>query len=129
MTPNFPALERLRAHLEAHNGQIGAAEAPMAIAVLKEFLESGAQLGRSMRAETAKFRPSDEVGATIAYLFVVTVDAATHDGREGALKLYAGSDKPLAQEAGELYEILTSEPFMMAVGRRPIQGNHKGCRP
>lgn len=124
----FPALERLRTHLDTHQGQIGAAEAPMAIAALKEYLESGAELGRSLRAETAKFRASDEVGATLAYLFVVTVDAANHAGREGPLKAYAESGKPLSQEAGELYAILTSEAFEVAVGRRPIVGGHRGCQ-
>lgn len=130
MTPSatYPALDRLRAHLDTHEGKIGAAEAPMAIAALREFLESGAKLGRGMRNETAKFRPTDEVGATLAYLFVITVDASTHEGREGALKQYAESDKPLAAEASELYRILTSEAFMQAVGRRPIQGGHRGCQ-
>lgn len=128
-TVEFPALERLRAHLDADEGRIGAAEAPLAIATLKEFLASGAKLGRGMRAETARFRPTDDVGATIAYLFIITVDAATHDGREGALGSYAESGKPLSEEAGELYAMLTSDAFCQLVGRRPVQGSHKGCTP
>jgi hypothetical protein len=124
-----PALKRLQSHLSAHEGRIGVSEAPLAIAALKEFLTSGAQLGRGMRVETARFRPSDETGALLAYLFVVTVDAATHEGREGALEAYAASGKPLAQEAGELYQVLVSDAFRAAVGRRPIQGNHRGCIP
>jgi hypothetical protein len=118
----------LRAHLEAHEGKLGTEEAPMAIAVLKEYLASGAKLGRSLRQETARFRPSDEVGATVAYLFIVTVDAATHAGREGPLQQYAESGKPLAQEAGELYGMLTSEAFLQATGRRPIVGGNRGCQ-
>jgi hypothetical protein len=125
----YPALERLRAHLSAHEGRLGAAEAPLAIDALKEYLASGAKLGRSMREETARFRPSDEVGATIAYLFIVTVDAATHDGREGPIAAYAASGKPLAAEAGELHAMLTSEPFLTAAGRRPVHGGLKGCSP
>ena len=133
MTPNpapeYPELARLRAHLAAHDGKLGAAEAPMAIAVLKEYLASGAKLGRSLREETAQFRPTDEVGATLAYLFVVTVDAANHANREAPLAAYAESGKPLADEAGELHAMLTSDQFLEAVGRRPLHGGLKGCSP
>jgi hypothetical protein len=123
----YPALERLRAHLDAHEGRIGAAEAPLAIEALKEYLASGAQLGRSLREETARFRPTDEVGATLAYLFIVTVDAACHANREAPLAAYAATDKPLAKEAGELHAMLTSDTFLEAVGRRPLHGGLKGC--
>lgn len=122
-----PALERLRAHLAAHEGRIGAADAPLAIDALKEYLAGGAKLGRAMRDETAQFRPSDEVGATVAYLFIVTVDAATHANREAPLAAYAATDKPLAKEAGELHAMLTSDEFLTAIGRRPLHGGLKGC--
>lgn len=127
MTTSYPALERLRDHLTAHEGKLGAAEAPMAIDALKEYLASGAKLGRSLRDETARFRPTDEVGATLAYLFIVTVDAATHANREAPLAAYAATDKPLAKEAGELFAMLTSDEFLAAVGRRPLHGGLKGC--
>jgi hypothetical protein len=127
MSMQTPALERLRAHLEAHEGRLGAAEAPLAIEVLKEYLGTGAALGRALRDETARFRPTDEVGATLAYLFIVTVDAANHANREAPLAAYAATDKPLAKEAGELYAMLTSDEFLTAVGRRPLHGGLKGC--
>jgi hypothetical protein len=127
MSSSTPALERLRAHLSAHEGRLGAAEATLAIEVLKEYLGTGAALGRSLRDETARFRPTDEVGATLAYLFIVTVDAANHADREAPLAAYAATDKPLAKEAGELYAILTSDEFLTAVGRRPLHGGLKGC--
>lgn len=127
MSTQTPALERLRAHLTAHEGRLGAAEAPLAIEVLKEYLGTGAALGRSLRDETARFRPTDEVGATLAYLFIVTVDAANHANREAPLAAYAATDKPLAKEAGELYAMLTSDEFLTAVGRRPLHGGLKGC--
>lgn len=124
----YPALARLEAHLDAHEGRLGEAEGAMAIAVLKEFLESGAAIGKSLRATTARFRASDPAGAALCYLFVVTTDAATHEGREGALKMYAEGDQPFAAEAGELYAMLMSEAFAAKVGRRPVQGGNKGCR-
>jgi hypothetical protein len=127
MSTPTPALERLRAHLAAHEGRLGAAEAPLAIEVLKEYLGTGAALGRALRDETARFRPTDEVGATLAYLFIVTVDAATHANREAPLAAYAATDKPLAKEAGELYAMLTSDAFLTAAGRRPLHGGLKGC--
>lgn len=127
MSTSTPALERLRAHLSAHEGRLGAAEAPLAIEVLKEYLGTGAALGRALRDETARFRPTDEVGATLAYLFIVTVDAANHANREAPLAAYAATDKPLAKEAGELYALLTSDEFLTAVGRRPLHGGLKGC--
>lgn len=124
---SFPALNRLRAHLDAHEGRLSAAEAPLAIEVLKEYLHSGALLGRTLRDDTARFRPSDEVGATLAYLFIVTVDAATHENREAPLAAYAASGQPLAAEAGELHAILRSDEFLEAAGRRPLHGGLKGC--
>lgn len=128
MTPEpYPALARLRGHLAAESGRIGEAEAPLAIAVLREYLESGAALGRSLRDELAQFRPSDPVGATLAYLFVITVDGATHDGREGALAAYAASGQPLADAAAQLYTVLASDEFRRRVGRRPIKGGPRGC--
>lgn len=127
MSTPTPALERLRAHLAAHEGRLGAAEAPLAIEVLKEYLGTGAALGRALRDETARFRPTDEVGATLAYLFIVTVDAANHANREAPLAAYAATDKPLAKEAGELHALLTSDEFLTAVGRRPLHGGLKGC--
>ena len=126
---DFPALLALQAHLDAQEGRIGATEAPLAIAALREFLVSGAAMGRRMRETTAALRPADATGAAIAYLFVVTVDAATHDGREGALAAYASSEQPLATEAGELYAMLRSDDFLEKVGRRPVQGSHRGCVP
>ena len=66
----------------------------------------------------------------MAYLFIVTVDAATHANREAPLAAYAQqTDKPLAQEAGELHAMLTSDAFLEAVGRRPLHGGLKGCSP
>ena len=127
--PDYPELKRLDAHLDAHEGRIGEAEGPLAIAVLEEFLASGAKIGRGLRTTTARFRPADPVGAAIAYLFIVTTDAATHDNREGALALYAESDQPLAKEAGRLYETLVSDEFRQKVGRRPVQGSNRGCKP
>jgi hypothetical protein len=99
------------------------------MATLREYLAAGAKLGRGLRQETARFRPTDEVGRLATYLFVVTVDAATHDGREGALQTYAASGQPLAEDARALYETLVSDEFRAKVGRRPIQGSHRGCAP
>lgn len=129
-TVEFPQLDALLRHLEAHEGRIGEAEAPLAVAVLKEYLYSGAKMKRNLRQVTARFRPADVVGATISWLFVVTVDAAVHEGREHTLKAYSEqTGKPLAKETGELYEILVSEEYARAIGRRPIMGNHRGCAP
>lgn len=127
LAAEFPALARLDAHLQAHDGRMGAADAPVAIAALEEFLRSGARLGRGMRDWTARFRPADPTGALVAYLYVVTVDAATHDGRDGALKAFAESGQALSPDAARLYEILSSDEFRRMVGRRPILGGNKGC--
>lgn len=126
---DLPALEALRRHLDAHEGRISAADAPLAVAVLDEYLASGARMGRGLRSETSRFRPTDDTGALVAYLFVITVDAATHEGREAALAAYASSGQALSEDAARLYETLTSDAFLTAIGRRPIQGNHKGCQP
>jgi hypothetical protein len=123
----YPALARFDATLGEREGRLDAGDADLAIAVLQEYLDSGAKLGRGLRELTARFRPADETGAMLAYLYVVTVDAATHEGRDGALAAYAESDKPLAAEAKRLYETLRSDAFRLAVGRRPIQGGHRGC--
>lgn len=123
----FPALARLDAYLTAHEGRIGAADAGLATDALEEYLASGARLGRGLREVTGRFRPADETGALVAYLYVITVDAATHEGRDGALAAFSTSGQALSDVAGRLYAVITSDAFRQAVGRRPIQGGHRGC--
>lgn len=125
---DYPQLQAFLERLDANGGALTADDAPAAIAVLTEYLESGAKLGRSLREVTARFRPADPVGVAIAYLFVVTVDAANHQGREHTVAAYAkNAEAPLAKEAGELYELLMSDRFKTAKGARPIVGGHRGC--
>jgi hypothetical protein len=99
------------------------------VAALEEYLGDNAKLGRSLRELTARFRPSDETGAMLAYLYIITVDAATHEGRDAALGAYATSGKPLSEAAERLHARLMSDEFRVAVGRRPIQGSSRGCAP
>ena len=106
-----------------------ASDAPLAVAVLDEYMADHAKLGRGLRELTARLRPADETGALVAYLFVITVDAATHEGRDAALAAFAESGKPLAEHAARWHATLVSDDFRIAVGRRPIQGNHRGCAP
>jgi hypothetical protein len=129
MSTDYPALTRFERILAEQEGRVGAPEADAAIAALEEYLASGAKLGRGLRELTARFRPADETGAMLAYLYVVTVDAATHDGRDAALGAYAESGKPLADAARRLYDTLISDEFRLKVGKRPIQGGNKGCSP
>jgi hypothetical protein len=126
VSTEYPALTAFRARIAAAEGRIGADDAPAAIAVLREYLRDGARLGRSLRDDLGKLRPADAVGAALCYLFVVTIDAATHSGREGALGAYATSEQPLAAEAGELYALLTAPEFSQATGPRPVV-SRKGC--
>jgi hypothetical protein len=127
LAQTYPALARLDAHLDANAGRLGEADAAIAVAALEEYMAANAQLGRGLRELTARFRPTDETGAMLAYLYIITVDAATHDGRDAALGAYATSGKPLSEAAQRLYARLTSDEFRLAVGRRPIQGGQRGC--
>ncbi len=130
VSTDYPALAALRARMAAAGGKLGADDAPAVLDALREFLRDGARLGRSLRDDLAGFRPADPLGATLCYLFVITVDAATHGGREGALKAYAASDQPLAAEAGELYALLTAPAFGQATGPRPtvsVRKDGRGC--
>lgn len=129
MSTEFPVLSQLETLLTEREGRLGADDATLAIAALEEFLASGAAMGRGLRQVTARFRPTDETGAMLAYLYVVTVDAATHDGRDAALLAYANSDQPLAADARRLYDVLVSDAFRLKVGKRPIQGGNRGCQP
>jgi hypothetical protein len=126
----YPALEALRAHLQAQAYRLGAGDAAVAMAALREYLHHGASLDRALRDDVATFRPADAVGAAIAYLFIVTIDAATHQGREGALVAYAASEQPLAQEAGALLALLQAPEFLAARGVRPVvsqRADGRGC--
>lgn len=125
----YPALAEFIRQVSACEGRVGEAEAPAAEAALVEFLADGARLGRSLRQVTAALRPADQLGAAIAYLLVITVDAAVHQGREGALAAYAAAGQPLSQAAGRLHAMLVSPGFGQAVGPRPVQGSHRGCAP
>jgi hypothetical protein len=128
--PHHPALDAFRAHLQAHAGRLAASEVPLALAALHEYLDQGAALDRTLRADVATFRPADETGRLLCWLYVVTIDAATHTGREGALAAHAATAGPLAAEAGELHRRLTSAEFLAARGQRPVVANRpdgRGC--
>lgn len=125
-----PALDAFRAHLTAHQGRLSEAETPLALAALYEYLEQGAALDRALRADVAAFRPADEAGRMLCWLYVVTIDAATHAGREGALAQHAAVGGLLAAEAGELHRRLTSPDFQAAKSNRPIvarRSDGRGC--
>ncbi|MEB3195911.1 MAG: hypothetical protein VKP62_01790 [Candidatus Sericytochromatia bacterium] len=127
---HHPQLDALRAHLAAQAGRLTEADAPLALAVLHEYLDQGAALDRALRADVAQFRPADEIGRLLCWLFVVTIDAATHSGREGALAAHAASGQPLAAEAADLHRRLTDPAFLAARGARPVVTNRadgRGC--
>jgi hypothetical protein len=124
--PAHPALDALRAHLADHAGRLAAEDAPLALAALYEYVDSGAALDRALRQDVAAFRPADDVGRLLCWLFVVTIDAATHTGREGALATHAASGQLLAAEAAELHRRLTSPAFVAAKGHRPAVSK-QGC--
>lgn len=126
----YPALEALRSHLKTQDFRLGTAEVSLAVAALQEYLRSGAALDRRLREDVATFRPVDSDGAALCYLFIVTIDAATHQGRDGALQAYANSREPLAQEAAILFEVLRSPEFLAVRGDRPVVAQRtdgRGC--
>lgn len=129
-TATYPALAALRARLAAQAGRLTADDAEAGVATLREFLLDGARLGRGLRDDVAGFRPADPVGTALCYLFVITIDGATHKGREGPLAAYAASGQPLAEAAGELYALMTAPAFGAATGPRPVVSTRrdgKGC--
>lgn len=113
------ALARLQAHLAQHEGRMTAADVPLGIAVLREYLESGAALGRSLRRVRAAMKPVDAESIQLSYLFNLVVDAANHEGRLAPVEAYAASDFPLADAAKELVAIMKSDTFAAQVGWRP----------
>ena len=123
------ALDEFKAHLEAHGGRIGADEADLAIAVLRDYLEAGAPQGRGLRGLTRQFRPADPVGVDLSYLFVIVTDAATHAGRNQPVVEFARSDSPLAPKVQALADILTSEAYAEKVGWRPARRGDKPPSP
>lgn len=123
------ALDEFKAYLEAHEGRLGAEQAEMAIAVLRDYLEAGAPQGRGLRGLTRLFRPADAVGVDLSYLFVIVTDAATHAGRNQPVVEFARSDSPLASKVQPLAEILTSEAYAEKVGWRPARRGDKPPQP
>lgn len=128
MGSELEALDEFQARLEAVGGAIDAAAVPAGLRALRAYLEAGAPQGRALRGLTARLRPQDAEAVALTYLFVVVVDAAVHEGREGVLAQYAASGRPLAEAAGEFHAILISEAFLVAAGRRPRVGRHGGCQ-
>lgn len=127
---HYPALEALREHLRGQDYRLGADDAPVALAALKEYLVHGAALDRALREDVSTFRPCDATGAAVAYLFIVTIDAATHQGRDGALIAYAASEQPLAGEAAALLALLQAPEFVATRGVRPVvsqRSDGRGC--
>jgi|GEM_PF-3294513 len=123
------ALDEFKAYLEAHEGRLGAEQAEMAIAVLRDYLDAGAPQGRGLRGLTRLFRPADAVGVDLSYLFVIVTDAATHAGRNQPVIEFARSDSPLAPQVQPLAEILTSEAYAEKVGWRPARRGDKPPQP
>lgn len=123
------ALDDFRAYLEAHDGKLGAEQADLAIAVLREYLEAGAPQGRGLRSLTRRFRPADPVGVDLSYLFVIVVDAANHAGRNQPVVDFARSDSPIAGQAQVLADILVSEEYAEKVGWRPARRGDTPPRP
>lgn len=123
------ALDEFKAYLEAHEGRLGAEQADLAIAVLRDYLEAGAPQGRGLRGLTRLFRPADAVGVDLSYLFVIVTDAATHAGRNQPVVEFARSDSPLASKVQPLAEILTSEAYAEKVGWRPARRGDKPPQP
>ncbi|MNK94318.1 hypothetical protein D3C87_1145170 [compost metagenome] len=119
------ALDEFKAYLEAQGGRLGAEQADLAIAVLRDYLEAGAPQGRGLRGLTRQFRPADPVGVDLSYLFVIVTDAATHAGRNQPVVEFARSDSPLAPKVQELVDILTSEAYAEKVGWRPARRGDK----
>ena len=123
------ALDEFKAYLEAHEGRLGAEQADLAIAVLRDYLDAGAPQGRGLRGLTRLFRPADAVGVDLSYLFVIVTDAATHAGRNQPVIEFARSDSPLASKVQPLAEILTSEAYAEKVGWRPARRGDKPPQP
>lgn len=123
------ALDDLKAHLEANGGAIGAGQADLAVAVLRDYLEAGAPQGRGLRGITRQFRPVDPVGVDLSYLFVIVTDAANHAERNQPVVEFARSDSPLAPKVQPLADILTSEAYAEKVGWRPARRGDKPPQP
>lgn len=119
------ALARLQDHLERHDGKMTAADVPLGIAALREYLESGATLGRGLRRVRAAMKPTDPDSIQLGYLYNLVVDAATHEGRLAPVETYAASDFPLASAAAEMLAILESDGFRAQMGWRPTRPGDK----
>ncbi len=115
------ALDDFKAQLEAHEGRLGAEEADLAIAVLRDYLNAGAPQGRGLRGLIRQFRPVDPVGVDLSYLFVIVTDAANHAERNRPVVEFARSDSPLAPKVQELADILTSDAYAEKAGWRPAR--------
>lgn len=120
------AIEALETYLVEHHGQLGQEQVPLGIQALKEFLQSGAAMGRGWRQRiTAKCRPMDEYGTALVYLFVIVVDGAVHEGRLGPIEAYVNGNQLLSREAEELLSMLQSDHFTQQMGWRPTRPGDK----
>jgi hypothetical protein len=119
MTTTWPQLQAFQAHLDGHGGALSAADVPLGIAVLREYLESGAASGKSLRQVRAQMKPSDPESIQLSYLFNLIVDGATHARRLAPIEAYAAGEFPLSREAGDLLTILQSPAFAAKVGWQP----------
>lgn len=119
MTTAWPHLEAFQAVLDAQDGTVTAADVPQGLAVLREYVASGAAAGKSLRQVRARMKPADPTSIQLSYLFTIVVDGATHAGRLGPIEAYAASDFPLAAEAAELLTVLRSPEFGAQVGWQP----------
>jgi hypothetical protein len=125
MTTAWPQLEALQALLDSREGRLTAADVPLGMAVLREYLTCGAAAGKLLRQVRARMKPADPESIQLSFLFNLIVDGATHAGRLGPIESYAASEYPLAREAGELLTILRSPAFAAQVGWQPTAPGDK----
>jgi hypothetical protein len=119
MTTAWPQLQAFQAILDAHGGRLTAADVPLGVAVLREYVDSGAATGKSLRLVRAQMKPADAEAIQLSYLFTIVVDGATHARRLGPIEGYAASEFPLAGVAAELLTVLKSPAFAAQVGWQP----------
>jgi hypothetical protein len=119
MTAAWPRLQALEALLDGQDGRLTSDDVPLGIAALREYLETGAAAGKTLRQVRARMKPADPDSIQLSYLFNLIVDGATHTGRLGPIEAYAAGHFPLSKQAGELLTVLHSPEFAAKVGWRP----------
>jgi hypothetical protein len=92
--------------LQEHQGHFSVDDLQDAADYLLENLLSQ---GKSLRSLVATFKPQDEPASLMCYLYVISIDAATHQGRNAPLEAFTSANDILQTTSQAVLRVIQEQ--------------------